>query len=95
MTCLEDWFLMKLQRRCQHPDDMVAVDLLEGCADGIEVAYCRRCGAVKTDWNPDDDHHRFISLDHCWRRPDPFLWREGSRFMFALRLRWEKIRRPA
>lgn len=72
---LEDALLAWLQRRCVHPERMVAVDILEGCADGIQVRYCRRCGAVKTDWNPHDPAHAFIALDHTWRRPDPHLWR--------------------
>jgi len=72
---VEDWLLAMLQRRCGHPSEMVAVDILEGCADGIEVAYCRRCGAIKTDWDPFDSHHQFITLDHWWRLPDPHLWR--------------------
>jgi NMD protein affecting ribosome stability and mRNA decay len=53
---------------------MVAADILEGCADGIQVKYCRRCGSIKTDWMPQTLGGRFISLDHTWRRPDPFLW---------------------
>lgn len=72
---LEDQALTFLQRRCLHPGEMVAVDILEGCATGIEVAYCRRCGAVKTDWSPTDPSHRFVQLPHQWRRPDPNLWR--------------------
>jgi hypothetical protein len=70
---LGDWLLAYLQRRCQHPDAMVAVDVLEGCVDGLEVAYCRRCGAIRTDWRP--GRSPFVSLEHHWRRPDPFLWR--------------------
>lgn len=73
---LEDVILARLQRRCDHPANMVAADILEGCADGIVVRYCRRCGAVKTDWRPNAAGARFISLDHTWRRPDPHLWRD-------------------
>jgi len=72
---IEDCLLSFLQRRCAHPGEMVAVDVLEGCADGIKVAYCRRCGSINTDWSPKDPTHRFISLQHFWRRPDPHLWR--------------------
>lgn len=72
---LEDYVLAFIQKRCDHPGEMVAVDILEGCADNLEVKYCRRCGSVKTDWNPHDPKHQFISIDHFWRRPDPFLWR--------------------
>ncbi len=73
---LGDQLLGFLQRRCQHPAEMVAVDVLEGCAPGIEVAYCRRCGAIKTDWSPVvDGGSRYIQLDHTWRRPNPNLWR--------------------
>jgi hypothetical protein len=54
---------------------MVASDILEGCVDGIEVKYCRRCGSIKTDWDACAKTTQFISLDHWWRRPDPYLWR--------------------
>jgi len=27
---MEDWLLALLQRRCTHPEEMVAVDILEG-----------------------------------------------------------------
>lgn len=76
---ISDRILAFLQRQCTHPDHMVAVDILEGCADGIEVAYCRRCGSVKTDWNPHSEHRRFISLAHWWRRPDPTLYLRSYR----------------
>lgn len=76
MNYLADQILAFFQRRCTHPGEMVAVDILEGCADGIEVAYCRRCGAVKTDWKPAVvGSSRYVQLDHIWRRPDPNLWR--------------------
>ena len=72
---IEDWFLRLIQRRCVHPDDMVASDVLEGCAPGIQVKWCRRCGAIKADWNPQAQTTQFISLEHTWRSPDPHLWR--------------------
>jgi hypothetical protein len=72
---IEDWLLAILQRRCDHPGHMVAADILEGCVDHLRVKYCRRCGSIKTDWSPQDPAHRFISLEHVWRRPDPHLWR--------------------
>jgi hypothetical protein len=72
---LEDQVLARLQRRCQHPGKMVAVDILEGSVDGLEVRYCRRCGSVKTDWKP-DVMKGFARLDHTWRRPDPNMWRD-------------------
>lgn len=72
---IEDWLLALLQRRCEHPGNMVAADVLEGYVDHLHVKYCRRCGSIKTDWSPHDPAHRFISLDHFWRRPDPYLWR--------------------
>lgn len=75
ILAIEDWLLARLQKRCTHPGEMVAADVLEGCAEGIAVKYCRRCGSIKTDWSPFDENHRFISLDHCWRRPDPYLWK--------------------
>jgi len=51
-----DWWL----RKCPHDGRNVVADLLEG--DGpTQVKYCRRCGAVKREF------------DHDWRRPRP-LW---------------------
>jgi hypothetical protein len=90
-TTISDRILAFLQRRCEHPDYMVAVDILEGCADGIEVAYCRRCGAVKTDWNPNSDTRRFISLEHWWRRPDPLLYGRSYRLHFNRKLGWAYV----
>jgi len=72
---LEGLILAFLQKRCQHPGEMVAADIMEGCVDGIEIKYCRRCGSIKTDWDPNHTKHQFITLEHWWRRPDPFLWR--------------------
>ena len=59
---LQDCVLDFLQRRCQHPGEMVAVDILEGCSKDYEVSYCRRCWAVKIN-------------DQEWRLPMPHLWR--------------------
>jgi hypothetical protein len=73
---IEDYLFRFFQRRCDHPGEMVAADVLEGCADGIAVRYCRRCGSIKTDWTPGEPEARpYIALEHTWRRPDPFLWR--------------------
>ena len=72
---IEDQILSCSTKRCEHPGEMVAADILEGCATGIRVKYCRRCGSVKTDWDPNNKRHEFISLEHFWRRPDPNLWR--------------------
>lgn len=58
-----DWLLRFLQQRCDHPDYMVASDILEGVWD-IRVKYCNRCGAVCIA------HDAFS----YWRRPDPYLW---------------------
>jgi hypothetical protein len=66
---IEDQFLARLQKRCSHPGNLVAVDILDGCGSGVEVSYCNRCGAVRTNWN--DQPHP----DNAWRRPDPNLWR--------------------
>lgn len=59
---IEDWVLAFLQRRCTHPGEMVAADVLEGCVDQLQVRYCRRCGAIKN------------SPLCVWRTPDPQLW---------------------
>lgn len=72
---IEDQILSFLQRRCDHPGEMVAADILEGCAEGIEVKYCRRCGSVKTEWRPMPGNSPYSQLEHWWRRPDPNLWR--------------------
>lgn len=66
---IEDWLLRAIQRRCEHPSDMVASDILEGCGD-YEITYCNRCGAVS---------HRLSTpltpYGREWRLPDPYLWR--------------------
>lgn len=74
---LADQLLRAIQRRCEHPPHMVAADLLEGCVDGLQIHYCNRCGAVKTDWNPmhRGKPSRFAAVPHWWRTPDPNLWR--------------------
>jgi hypothetical protein len=51
-----DWWLKK----CPHRDDHVAADILEG-GGGVEVEYCRRCGAVRPAYSSE------------WRRARP-LW---------------------
>ena len=79
---VEDHLFAFLQRRCEHPGEMVAADILEGCADDVAVKYCRRCGSIKTDWTPGGPA-RYITLEHTWRRPDPFLW-IGSLAILAL-----------
>jgi hypothetical protein len=66
---IEDQILRMLQRRCKHPGEMVAVDILEGSAEGWQIKYCRRCGAVRPEWD-------FHWTD--WRLPEPNLWR-GAR----------------
>lgn len=82
---IEDSILSLLQRRCVHPGHMVAVDILEGCADGIQMKYCRRCGAVKTLWQPDSVVDRYVA---SWRRPDPHLWRDPVVWLAKLRRRF-------
>lgn len=71
---VSDQVLAFFQKRCEHPGQMVAADILEGSVDDIEIKYCRRCGAVKTNWKP-TGKSRFTTLEHTWRRPDPNLWR--------------------
>jgi hypothetical protein len=61
MNWLEDQVLAFLQRRCTHPGQLVAVDILEGTYD-VAVSYCNRFGAAKINAGE-------------WRRPDPNLWR--------------------
>lgn len=84
---IEDCVLALLQKRCDHPGNMVAVDILEGCADGIQVKYCRRCGSIQTLWEPfhAGKPSRFASIPHYWRRPDPHLWRDPVSYRQAAR----------
>ncbi len=63
---IEDAMLTFLQRRCKHPGEMVAVDILEGSGGKCGVSYCRRCGAVRL---------KTSIGTHPWRRPEPNLWR--------------------
>lgn len=51
------YFAMKWQRRCDHPDESVAFDILEGGCDQ-HVSYCNLCGAAK------------IGYKGYWRRAD-------------------------
>jgi hypothetical protein len=67
ITRLTDRLLAILQRRCPHPDNMCAIDILEGVGRDIEIGYCNRCGAVKIKYS-----HQ---LNPDWRTPDPNLWR--------------------
>jgi hypothetical protein len=90
MRRLEDWLLWILQRRCSHPGKMVAADLLGGCHERLKVRYCRRCGAVKTEWDPHGASGGEIVLPHWWRSPDPYLYKvRGSRLLWHRRTeRW-------
>lgn len=73
---IEDAVLAFIQRRCDHPGMMVAVDILEGCGGDVEVAYCRRCGAVRPDYTkPFAGDRPFDPIKPSWRFPDPNLWR--------------------
>jgi hypothetical protein len=67
MRWLKDQVLKWLQNDCQHPGNMVAVDILEGCGRGAEVAWCRRCGAIRAAFDN--------RLTQDFRLPDPNLWR--------------------
>ena len=73
---LEAALLRWLQRRCRHPSNMVAVDILEGCADGIRVKYCRHCGSVDVEWSTRRIWPEIHRDEHkTWRHPEPNLWR--------------------
>lgn len=72
---IEDQILASIQRRCEHPPEMVLADLLEGGIPELSVKYCRRCGAVKTDWILGCANRAMIILPHWWRQPDPNFWR--------------------
>lgn len=64
---IEDQILSFITKRCKHPGEMVAADILQGAGRGFHAEYCRRCGAVKLDWH--------CGVDPIWRLPDPNLWR--------------------
>jgi hypothetical protein len=85
----EDHLLAWLQRRCDHPGNMVAADILEGCVDSIQVKYCRRCGAVRTHWAPlpGGKPSPYSVLEWHWRLPDPHLWRDPVAWIARLRSR--------
>lgn len=70
---IEDQILARLQGRCTHPGEMVAVDILDGCGAGVTVGYCRRCGSVRVTWAP--KHAEQAPKQEVWRRPAPNLWR--------------------
>lgn len=72
VTYMEDSLLRFIQRRCQHPEDYVAVDILEGSGGSVSVSYCRRCGAVRPNYHLYADG---VPRSDWWRLPDPFLWR--------------------
>lgn len=70
---IEDWFLAVLQKRCDHPGQMISVDILEGSGGGWKISYCNRCGAVQPNFT-------LVAADSviresAWRRPNPNLWR--------------------
>src|SRR5271166_1702649 len=50
---------------CAHEDVNIAADILEG-GEGIEVKYCRRCGAVRPAYHSE------------WRRPRPLWFPKGA-----------------
>jgi len=70
---IQDQLLSMLQKRCKHPGEMVAVDILEGCGD-YEIAYCNRCGSVSP--NLASKPLTTYGREHReWRMPSPNLWR--------------------
>src|SRR5271166_1106529 len=52
-------------KSCAHEDVNVAADILEG-GEGVEVKYCRRCGAVRPAYHSE------------WRRPRPLWFPKGA-----------------
>lgn len=73
---IEDQILTFLQKRCKHPGEMVAADLLEGCGGDMYVSHCRRCGAVRPERGDETPTQRkFPRLSAAWRLPCPNLWR--------------------
>lgn len=71
VSYIEDCVLSHIQRRCDHPGQMVAADVLEGCSVDYEVQYCRRCGAIKIVRVSVTGKRK----EHEWRIPLPHLWR--------------------
>lgn len=79
MRRIGDALLAFLQRKCSHPGNMVAADLLEGCVDGLQVKWCCRCGAICTEFDPTKRYIPWAPYPNNpryeWRRPDPNLSR--------------------
>jgi hypothetical protein len=67
---LSDQLLFQIARRCQHPDNMVTADALEGSYGSMELKWCRRCGAIALR---NSSLHPALPIH--WRRTDPNLWR--------------------
>jgi hypothetical protein len=68
---LADQILALIQKRCDHPGELIKVDMLEGSSMDTEVTYCGRCGAYQIGWKRPDG-----SLTKKeWRHPNPNLWR--------------------
>lgn len=85
---LTDWLVDRWMRRCQHSDNHVMADLLEGCADpygnlhaGRHVRYCRRCGAVRPSFAAEWRSPQPLAPDG-WLAHRPFAW------MIPQRYRW-------
>jgi hypothetical protein len=76
MRWIQDQMLAALQRRCDHPGEMVAADVLEGCGGPVVVQHCRRCGAVRPVW---ESLGQTPTHTWEWRKPDPNLWRGNRR----------------
>lgn len=72
---LEDFLLARLQRRCTHPRDLVAADCLEATVPGLQVRWCRRCGAIRPQWDEANRYQAYYGQGVSWRTPDPHLWR--------------------
>ena len=66
---IEAVLLRLLQRRCTHPSNMVAVDILEGSSESMQARYCRRCGAIKIIFDQPQS-------TYTWRLPEPNLYRD-------------------
>ena len=60
-----DWLIDRWMQRCPHDGAHVAADILEGDGNGVEVKYCRRCGAVRPSYSSE------------WRRPRPLWFANG------------------
>ena len=48
-----------LQRKCEHPPELVSLDIADGDL-GTDISWCRLCGATR--------------INNCWHEPRADWW---------------------